>query len=118
GGPLTITDVHLLLGRLRPDRWSIPLNPAAAHQALDVVCHTAGNPDKTAVLQGFLNIANERMAATIRTISVREGEDPANYGMVAFGGAGGLHACALADLLSISSILIPEAAGLLSAKGI
>jgi len=75
-------------------------------------------PRREELLEGLLQIADERMADAIRGISVREGVDPAGFTLVAFGGAGGQHACRVADLLSIESVLVPADAGLLSAVGL
>lgn len=118
GGPLTLTDVHLLLGRLAAHRFRIPIQPEASKEALDKVLAAAGNVDPDAFLQGFLDIANERMADAVRRISVRQGYDPRDYALLAFGGAGGLHACGVADLLGIRRVLLPRHAGLLSAVGL
>ncbi len=112
GGPLTLTDVNLLLGRLDPSRFEIPLDLGAAERALGV------EEGREALLEGFLDIANERMAEAIRSISLRRGYDPAEYALVAFGGAGAQHACALADLLGIQNVVVPRDAGLLSALGL
>ena len=117
GGPLTLTDVNLLLGRLDPGRFEIPIDPVAAERAADEIVLRMGSP-REAVLGGFLEIADERMAEAIRGISVRRGCDPAGYALVAFGGAGGQHACAVAELLGIGRIVIPRDAGLLSALGL
>ncbi len=121
GGPLTITDVNLLLGRLIPRNFSIPVEAGAARARLEV-CREAlparDRPVADALLEGFLEIANERMADAIRAISVREGYDPSRYALLSFGGAGGLHACALARRLGIRQILVPGDAGLLSAIGL
>ncbi len=110
GGPLTLTDVNLLLGRLDPDRFEIPLDAGAAERALE------GMGEQ--LLEGFLEIANERMAEAIRSISLRRGYDPAEYALVAFGGAGAQHACALAELLGMGHVVVPRDAGLLSALGL
>lgn len=123
GGPLTLTDVNLLLGRLEPARFAIPVSVEAAEAALDrvlaaVAAARARPPAGAEILRGFLEIADERMAEAIRRISVREGYDPAEYTLVSFGGAGGLHACALAARLGIRSILHPADSGLLSAYGL
>ncbi len=120
GGPLTLTDVNLVLGRLDPDRFEIPLDPAAAGRALDALRARMGeaDPGPEAVLAGLLDIANERMAEAIRSISLRRGYDPAGHALVAFGGAGAQHACAVAELLGIESVLVPADAGLLSALGL
>ncbi len=117
GGPLTLTDVHLLLGRLRPDGFGIPVYPEKAEAALAEV-EKASGVKRTELLPGFLRIGNERMADAIRRVSVREGYDPADYALLSFGGAGGLHACALAELLGMNKVLVPADAGLLSAYGL
>ncbi len=120
GGPLTLTDVNLILGRLDPDRFEIPLDAAAAGRALDGLRARMGalDPGPEAILAGLLDIANERMAEAIRSISLRQGYDPASHALVAFGGAGAQHACAVAELLGIASVLVPADAGLLSALGL
>ncbi len=123
GGPLTITDANLLLGRLDAGRFPIPIDRAAAERALsDLVerLRAAGGAAMAteAVLEGILRIADERMAEAIRRISVRQGYDPREYVVVAFGGAGGQHACAVAELLGVRTVLVPEEAALLSALGL
>ncbi len=120
GGPLTITDVHLLLGRLDPSTFSIPVQRAAAEAAFAGECARLpeAERDGRALLEGWLSIANLRMAQAIREISVRDGYDPSEYALVAFGGAGGLHACPVAEILGMRTILFPDNAGLLSAEGI
>ena len=123
GGPLTLTDVNLLLGRLAPDRFEIPLDPAAAEAALGRVLEAlraagGGDPGAEEVLEGFLAIAEERMAGAIGSVSVRRGFDPADHALVAFGGAGGQHACAVADRLGMGTVVVPPEAGLLSARGL
>lgn len=121
GGPLTLTDVHLLLGRLDPSRFGIPVVQEAAERAFEALVTRIQDPnrvDREALLLGFLDIANERMADAARQISVRRGYDPNRYGLVSFGGAGGLHACAVASLLGIETVIVPRDAGLLSALGL
>ena len=123
GGPLSLTDVNLLLGRLVPDRFPIPIDVEAARAQFDELrlelessVSEAGEDEE--ILEGLLRIADERMAEAIRHISVRKGIDPAGYSLVAFGGAGGQHACRVAELLGIEEVLLPGDAGLLSAKGV
>ncbi len=120
GGPLTLTDVNLILGRLDPGRFEIPLDPAAAGAALDRLRSAMGerDPGPEAVLAGLLEIADERMAEAIRAISLRRGYDPTGHALVAFGGAGAQHACAVAGLLGITHVVVPADAGLLSALGL
>jgi 5-oxoprolinase (ATP-hydrolysing) len=123
GGPLTLTDVNLLLGRLDPARFEIPISRQPAETALDRVCdavarHAGRRPQRDALLEGFLEIANERMADAIAEVSLRRGYDPSDYALVAFGGAGGQHACAVAAHLGIETIVMPADASLLSALGL
>ncbi len=123
GGPLSVTDVNLLLGRLDVSQFGIPVSPEAARTKLEEMQAEIGSatgklPDEQELLQGFLDIANERMAEAIRKISAGDGFDPADYCLVAFGGAGGLHACAVANILKMDTILFPMDAGLLSAAGL
>lgn len=123
GGPLTITDVNLLLGRLDASHFGIPLFPESSsiryHELIDEIRRTTGEAVvELDILLGLLDIANERMAEAIRGISLREGYSPSEYALVAFGGAGGMHACAIADLLEMDTILFPSDAGLLSAFGL
>ncbi len=123
GGPLTLTDVNLLLGKLEPAMFEIPISLEAAERALDVVRERIGErtgtkPERRALLEGFLAIANQRMANGISRVSVRDGYDPAAYALVAFGGAGAQHACAVADLLGMRTIIMPAEASLLSAVGL
>ncbi|MDA8016889.1 MAG: hydantoinase/oxoprolinase family protein [Thermoanaerobaculia bacterium] len=122
GGPLTLTDVNLLLGRLDPRRFGIPVDVAAAAAARDRVLeslHQEGSAvEADQLLRGYLEVADLRMAGAVRRISVRQGYDPREYTLVAFGGAGGQHACAVAEELGISTIVLPREAGLLSALGL
>ncbi len=138
GGPLTLTDVNLLLGRLAAGRFEIPLDPGAAERAAAALLDSlepvpagergpaAASPGAAApaaarreeVLAGLLAIADERMAEAIRAISLRRGFDPAGHALVAFGGAGAQHACAVAALLGMDTVLVPADAGLLSALGL
>jgi 5-oxoprolinase (ATP-hydrolysing) len=123
GGPLTLTDVNLLLGRLIAERFPIPIDLRAAksrfgelRRELDEAGRGSGSDEE--ILEGLLRIADERMAEAIRHISVRKGVDPTGFALVAFGGAGGQHACRLAELLGIGEVLLPGDAGLLSALGL
>lgn len=118
GGPLCITDVNLLLGRLDPVNFGIPLSRQDAESAFEAIRGKMKNRQSAEeLLAGFLQIANEKMVEAIRRISFNKGYDPADYALLAFGGAGGQHACAVSELLRIRTILIPFDAGLLSAYG-
>ncbi|HYF34412.1 MAG TPA: hydantoinase B/oxoprolinase family protein [Prosthecobacter sp.] len=119
GGPLTITDVNVLLGRFDPARAPIPLDLDASRRRLrELHAACGGAMTETALLQGCLRLAVEHMADAIRRISVAEGYDPADYALLAFGGAGPQHACAVAERLGIRTILAPLNAGILSAVGL
>lgn len=123
GGPLTITDVNLLLGRFDPSRAPIPLNLEAAEARLQELQHTVHQESgrrvsRDELLHTLLALATARMADAIRKISVLEGYDPAEYALLAFGGAGPQHACDVAELLGITTILAPHHAGILSAVGL
>ncbi|HMB54715.1 MAG TPA: hydantoinase/oxoprolinase family protein, partial [Thermoanaerobaculia bacterium] len=117
GGPLTLTDVNLLLGYLDPERFGIPVDAVAAERAFAEVAREVEMP-RDDLLAGFRALADERMADAVRSISLRRGYDPAGHALVAFGGAGGQHACAVAARLGIATVLVPEDAGLLSALGL
>lgn len=122
GGPLTITDVNLLLGKLDPRLMGIPISRQAAESALEAIrqrlsAESGHTYSAQELLQGYERIANELMADAIRRISVARGFDPRQYALLAFGGAGGLHACAIADMLGIDTVILPAEAGLLSAYG-
>ncbi len=122
-GPLAITDVNLLLGRMDPDQFTIPIQRAASEKALKALLtklkrQTRRDHNPVEVMESLLQIANEKMAEAIRKISVQQGHDPRDFSLLSFGGAGGQHACALAAILGMKRILIPYDAGLLSAYGI
>jgi N-methylhydantoinase A len=109
GGALpTVTDANLLLGRL-PARLAggVELDRAEAERALGAI-------DPGAVV----DVVNAEMLRALRVVSVERGHDPRDFALVAFGGAGPLHACALAEELGIRTVLVPEAAGVLSALGL
>ena len=120
GGRLpTVTDANLVLGRLDPEGFlggTLRLDGDAARRALDPLAAALGASVEAAAL-GVVRIADEHMARALRTISVERGLDPRGFLLTAFGGAGGLHACALAEALGIPRILIPVHAGVLSALG-
>ncbi|MEX0678488.1 MAG: hydantoinase B/oxoprolinase family protein [Pirellulales bacterium] len=123
GGPLSITDVNFLLGKIPPDRFPFPLDRAAAESRLaewiDRIKIESGHPyDPLELAEGFVRVANASMAKAIGSISVAKGCDPRDYVLVPFGGAAGQHACAVARELGIRQILHHPAAGLLSAYGI
>jgi N-methylhydantoinase A len=120
GGELaTVTDANLLLGRLQTDGFlggDMQLDIAAARQSLESLAVAMALPVEQAAL-GVVQLANEHMTQALRVISVQRGIDPAGFTLTAFGGAGGLHVCALAEALGIRQALVPVHAGVLSAFG-
>ncbi|GIL39768.1 hydantoinase B/oxoprolinase family protein [Roseiterribacter gracilis] len=131
GGPLTVTDCNLLLGRVDPARFphvfgpngDQPLDRDAVEQKFDalvaeVAAATGTQRSREELAEGFLAIADATMAAAIRRVSIARGHDPSRAALVAFGGAGGQHACAVADAIGCGDVLIHPLAGLLSAWGI
>lgn len=119
GGPLTITDVNLLLGRLEVKRAPLPLNVAAAKEALAALHRQSdGRLSPRALCEALLALAIETMAAAIRRVATAQGVQPADFALLAFGGAGPQHACAVAQALGMRTVLVPRQAGLLSAVGV
>jgi 5-oxoprolinase (ATP-hydrolysing) len=127
GGPLTVTDCNLFLGRIDPAFFpavfgpggDAPLDPEAARARLEEVA--AALPERQsleAIAEGFLAIAVDNMAAAIRRISVARGHDVRTYALACFGGAGGQHACRVADALGMELVVVHPLAGMLSAYGI
>ncbi|QPJ66587.1 MAG: 5-oxoprolinase [Candidatus Nitrohelix vancouverensis] len=127
GGPLSLTDANLLLGRLLPEHFPKVFGPKE-DQALDL--ESARNAfqqwfdderpplkDVEAFALGFIEVANEAMARPIREITLQKGRDPKDHILSCFGGAGGQHACALARSLGIQDVFIHRFSGVLSAYG-
>jgi len=129
-GPLTVTDCNVMLGKLQPDFFPKTFGPDA-DQALDAdivdekfdqLCReireaTGDTREPVEVAEGFLRIAVANMANAIKKVSVRRGHDVTRYALNCFGGAGGQHACLVADELGIETVLIHPHAGVLSAYG-
>jgi len=119
GTSATVTDANLVLGRLPPSVFlggEMQLDAEAAHAALGRLGATMGLTPEQAAL-GVVALANEHMAQALRVISVQRGFDPGEFSLMAFGGAGGLHVCALAEALEMPRALVPLHAGVLSALG-
>lgn len=127
GGPLAVTDANVMLGKLQPDFFPAIFGPEQ-NQPLDVDAVRArftalaneigdGRPAE-AVAEGFITIAVENMANAVKKISVQRGYDVTGYLLNCFGGAGGQHACLVADALGMEAVLIHPMSGLLSAYGI
>lgn len=127
GGPLTVTDANVLTGRLQPDLFprvfgpqqNEPLDADAVERTFEQLAARIGTDrSPAAVAEGFLLVAVDNMANAIRKISVQRGRDVSRYALASFGGAGGQHACAVADVLGIETIHIHPHSGVLSAYGI
>jgi N-methylhydantoinase A len=120
GEQATVTDASLVLGRLPAGArlgGEVTLDGKAAEAAVARVASSAGIGVEDAAL-GILRVANAEMAGALRVMSVERGIDPRDLGLVAFGGAGPMHACALAEELGMKAVLVPRASGVLSALGL
>ncbi len=117
GGPLCLTDVNLLLGRLDPTRFSTPVSIEDAEDRLSEMIEQSGRSSEE-LLEGFLAVADDAMANAIRKVSTAEGYDPSMHTLQTFGGAGGQHACGVARRLGMKRIFSPADSGLLSAYGL
>jgi N-methylhydantoinase A len=119
GEQVTVTDANMVLGRI-PSRTLLggylPLDAAAARDAVARLAADMGCSVLDAA-RGVVRMANEHMARALRVISVERGHDPVAYMLLSFGGAGGLHACDLAELLGMAQVIIPARSGVLSAVG-
>ena len=131
GGPLAVTDANLVTGRLQPDLFpavfgpnaDAPLDAEAARAgfealALQIEAETGRRYGVEELAHGALMIANDNMANAVKEITVRKGYDVQGYTLVCFGGAGGQHACAVADALGMARVMIHPFASVLSAYGI
>ena len=131
GGPLTVTDCNVMLGKLQPHHFPSVFGPNA-DQPLDVdvvrekfadlaneIADATGEPPRSPedLAEGFLRIAVENMANAIKKISVQRGYDVTQYTLQCFGGAGGQHACLVADALGMETVFVHPYAGVLSAYG-
>jgi len=126
GGPATVTDANLALGRLDPrffpavfgPKADRPLDPAVARARLADLARVMGAASLEAAAEGFVAVAVEQMAQAVRRISTERGFDPRDHALTAFGGAAGQVACQTAEALGISEILCPRYGSVLSAWGI
>ena len=131
GGPLTVTDANVMAGKIQPAHFP-PIFGPEADQPLDAevvrekfaalareIAAATGQPeqDPRAVAEGFLRIAVANMAQAIKQVSIQKGHDPARHALQCFGGAGGQHACLVADALGMDTVFIHPFAGVLSAYG-
>ncbi|MEG4579852.1 hydantoinase B/oxoprolinase family protein [Microcoleus sp. MON1_C5] len=126
GGPLTVTDCNVMLGKIQPEFFpkvfglngDLPIAPDVVKQKFGQLAGEIGG-ERTAeqVAEGFLAIAVEKMANAVKKISLQRGYDVSEYTLCCFGGAGGQHACAIADALGMKRVFIHPYAGVLSAYG-
>jgi 5-oxoprolinase (ATP-hydrolysing) len=130
GGPLTVTDANVLAGKIHPDHFPAifgkqanqKLDAAIVHEKFTALATEISNATGTGqtpeqVAEGFIRIAVANMAHAIRQISVQKGRNPADFVLTCFGGAGGQHACLVADELGMDTVFIHPLAGVLSAYG-
>ncbi|MFB6856179.1 hydantoinase B/oxoprolinase family protein [Streptomyces sp. NPDC056341] len=131
GGPLTVTDANLALGRIQPAHFPAVFGPDGdqpldhtlvrdrfAALAREIRDRTGDDRTPEQVAEGYLQIAVANIANAVKRISVQKGHDVTRYALTTFGGAGGQHACRVADSLGIRTVLVPPMAGVLSALGI
>ena len=131
GGPATITDCNLVLGRIQAgwfpevfgERGDAPLDVDASRRCLaaiaaQVAADRGGEPDVETLASGFIDVAVARMSYAVRELALRQGHDPSQFALLCFGGAAGQHACAIAQALGCREIVLPALAGVLSAWGI
>ncbi|MGW1725352.1 hydantoinase B/oxoprolinase family protein [Streptomyces sp. NPDC002306] len=131
GGPLTVTDANVMLGRVQPAHFpqvfgpdgDQPLDAGLVRDRFITLAHgireqTGDDRSPEQVAEGYLQIAVANIANAVKRISVQKGHDVTRYALTTFGGAGGQHACKVADSLGIRTVLVPPMAGVLSALGI
>jgi N-methylhydantoinase A/oxoprolinase/acetone carboxylase beta subunit len=117
----TVTDANVVLGHLdveRPLAGDVRLDADAAWRAVDALARELGLSDARACAEGIVKVANTEMVRALRVVTVERGIDPRRFALLAFGGAGPLHAAAIAGELGVRRIVVPRAAGVLSALGL
>jgi len=130
GGPITMTDCNVMLGKLSPDLFPTvfgedgksPLDKAATEVGFKAIqeqikAETGASYSLQEIAEGFLAVGVEHMARAIKRVSVERGHDIKKYSLLTFGGAGGQHACLVADALGIDHVIVPPFSGVLSALG-
>jgi 5-oxoprolinase (ATP-hydrolysing) len=130
GGPLTVTDANVMVGKIQPDHFPAIFGPNGdqrldaavvrekfAALAAEIAAATGETRDVNAIAEGFLEIAVANMANAIKQVSVQKGHDVTRFALQCFGGAGGQHACLVADALGMETVFIHPFAGVLSAYG-
>ncbi len=121
GGPLTITDLNVVSGRIPASQFPFSIDVDASWQRIDQLLKTIegslGRWTRQQLIEGLRKLANEQMADAVRSVSIQQGVDPREHVLVGFGGAAGQHICEIAEALGIVQIIDHEDAGLLSAVG-
>ncbi|KYH27361.1 hydantoinase/oxoprolinase [Halalkalicoccus paucihalophilus] len=121
GERATVTDANVVLGYIGSETalgGEMTLDVEAAHDALADLADETGLEDALEAARGVYRVANANMARAVRSVTVERGYDPRGFGLVAFGGAGPMHAVSLADSLDIERVIVPRPAGVLSAFGL
>ena len=121
GEAATVTDADIVLGRLSPRALlggTLPIDAARSAAALDALASRMPGFDRRAVAAGIVRVIDAEMAKVVRIVSVERGFDPREFSVIAFGGGGPLHACAVAAELGITRIVVPPEPGLFSARGL
>ncbi len=119
GEEATVTDAHVVLGRIAPDQFlggEMRIDASRSEAAVDRIASRL-RLSRTAAAEGILRVANASMERAIRVVSIERGHDQREFALVAFGGCGGLHACEIASELAIGTVVVPRLAGALSALG-
>jgi N-methylhydantoinase A/oxoprolinase/acetone carboxylase beta subunit len=119
GERATVTDAHVVLGRIAADQFlggQMHIDVGRAEAAVDEIARRMAT-DRIKAAEGILRVANANMERAIRVVSVERGHDPRDFALVGFGGCGGLHACEIAAELGIRTVVVPHMAGALSALG-
>ncbi|MGA0369990.1 MAG: hydantoinase/oxoprolinase family protein, partial [Kiritimatiellia bacterium] len=120
GGPATVTDAHVVKGNLRAENFlqgRMTLDAEASRRVMEALGKEMGGRSAEAAAEGVLRLVNVHMENAIRVISVQRGYDPADFTLMGFGGAGGLHVFALAEALNMPRVMVPCHPGVLSALG-
>jgi 5-oxoprolinase (ATP-hydrolysing) len=125
GGPLTITDANVCVGKIQPGHFpaifgpdgDLPLDAGLVTARFAALAHDMGAASAQAAAEGFIRVAVGNMANAIKHVSIEKGRDAADFALQCFGGAGGQHACLVADELGMHTVLIHPFAGVLSAYG-
>ncbi len=121
GAAPTVTDANIVLGRLNPRALlggAMPIDAERSRRAIDTLLPALPGLDRDGAAAGIVQLVDDAMAKILRIVSIERGHDPRTFTMMAFGGGGPLHACALADALEVTHVIVPPDPGLFSAFGL